>query len=75
MKEFKNSIRLYGVVYKRFVADGDSSVFNKLTEAMIYPNVIIEKIECRNHLYQNFNSKVADLVKDTKFRTGVQKNY
>lgn len=41
-------------IYKRFVADGDSSVFNKLTEAKIYANVIIEKIECRNHLYRNF---------------------
>lgn len=70
---FKCSLELYGVIYKRFVADGDSSVFNKLTEAKIYDNVIIEKIECRNHLYRNYDSKMADLVKDTKYRLEYRK--
>lgn len=70
---FKCSLDLYGVIYKRFVADGDSAVFNKLTEAKIYSNVIIEKIECRNHLYRNFETKMADLVKDTKFRLEYRK--
>lgn len=70
---FQKSIELYGVVYKRFVADGDSSVFSKLTEAKVYSNVIIEKIECRNHLYRNFDTKMADLAKDTKYRLEFRK--
>ncbi|KAJ8895683.1 hypothetical protein PR048_001019, partial [Dryococelus australis] len=42
------------------VGDGDSSVHRKLLETMPYgPNLMVEKVECKNHL--------TDLTKNTKF--------
>lgn len=70
---FQVSEALYGVRYKKFIADGDSSVFNKLIELKPYKNLIIEKIECRNHLFRNFNTKLSDFLKDTKFNLSSRK--
>lgn len=71
---FLASEELYGVRYKKFIADGDSSVHNKLIQSKPYKNLIIEKVECRNHLYRNFNSKITDFQKDTKFNLSSRKN-
>jgi hypothetical protein len=63
---FKTSLPLYGVIYNKFIGDGDSSVFKKLTSSLpgerIYENVRIEKIECRNHLLRNLDRKIRELV-------------
>jgi hypothetical protein len=61
---FKLSLSLYGVIYKSFIGDGDSNVLKKLTdpEDRIYPNVDIEKIECKNHLLRNLDRKLRDVV-------------
>lgn len=68
---FKVSESLYGVRYHRFIADVDSSVFKQLQDLKPYKNIVIEKIECKNHLYRNFNSKFRDFVTCT----GISKNY
>lgn len=51
---FTKSIEMYGIKYTRFVGDGDSSVFRKLTDHMPYAPRSIVKIECSNHLLRNY---------------------
>lgn len=61
---FKNSIELHGLIYSQLVGDGDSSVYKKLLETKPYGNnMLIKKVECRNHLIRNYVSKLRDLVK------------
>ncbi|KAJ8912412.1 hypothetical protein NQ315_013479 [Exocentrus adspersus] len=60
---FKRSLDMHGVIYKRLVGDGDSSVYKKLIENKPYGNVLVEKIECRNHLLRNFCKRIMDVCK------------
>lgn len=60
---FKRSIEKRGLIYSTFIADGDSSVYKKIIQANPYPNVFIEKIECRNHLLRNLASKLKEIAK------------
>ena len=47
---FKRS-RLWGFQYTEYVSDGDASVLPKLRAEKIYgPEIVIEKVECANHL-------------------------
>lgn len=39
----------------------ESNVYNKLLESRPYGNVLVEKIECRNHLLRNFSKKIKDI--------------
>lgn len=57
---FKHSITMHGIKYTKVVGDGDSSVYKKLLEAKPY-DTVIEKIECRNHLYRNFASRLREI--------------
>lgn len=70
---FKRSIEKRGLIYSTFIADGDSSVYKKIIQANPYPNVFIEKIECRNHLLRNLASKIKEIAK-TKERFGKLRN-
>lgn len=54
---FRTSIEKRGLIYSTFIADGDSSVYKKIVQANPYPNIFIEKIECRNHLLRNLAGK------------------
>lgn len=66
---FKRSVKERGVIYSTYIADGDSSVYRKIIQANPYPDVFIEKIECRNHLLRNLATKIKDIAK-TKGRFG-----
>lgn len=66
LKGFQESEQTYGVRFKTLVADGDSSVYNKLLENKIYGNRTITKIECRNHLYRNYRKKLESFKSKTK---------
>lgn len=46
-----------------FVGDGDSSVHKRLCER--FPTKFIKKIECRNHLMRNFDTKMVAIAKNT----------
>lgn len=69
MEGFKTSIAMYGVIYKRLIADGDASTYAKILKTNPYQNqnLTVEKIECRNHILRNFCKKLRNLAKDTKF--------
>jgi len=44
------------------IGDGDSSVTKKLNDVMPYgSNVLIEKIECRNHILCNYRQKLLSI--------------
>ena len=60
---FKQSIEKYGLIYKTLIADGDSSVYQTILDNHIYEThgVIVEKIECINHLFRNIGTKYANL--------------
>ncbi|KAJ8895724.1 hypothetical protein PR048_001062 [Dryococelus australis] len=48
--------------------DGDISVHRKLLETMPYgPNLMVERVECKNHVFRNYCHKQTDLTINTKF--------
>lgn len=53
----------YGLNISCFIGDGDSSVHKRLCEK--FPTTAIKKIECRNHLMRNFDTKMLAIVKNT----------
>ncbi|KAJ8879604.1 hypothetical protein PR048_020212 [Dryococelus australis] len=64
---FLQSIDMHGLVYRRLIADGDSSVHRKLIDDMPYGTTRqVEKFECQNHIGQNYISKVRNLCSNTK---------
>jgi putative phage-type endonuclease len=60
---FKASVKERGLIYRKFIGDGDSSVYAKLSNEKPYgDNILVEKIECRNHLLRNLRSKLNDII-------------
>ncbi|KAF4528913.1 hypothetical protein B566_EDAN017330 [Ephemera danica] len=59
---FCSSEAEYGLIYDQLIADGDSSVYKKIRDAKPYKDTIVEKIECRNHLLRNFDSKLRNIA-------------
>ena len=49
LEGFKQAEQMHGVRYKRFVGDGDSSVYPTLIENVPGWGRYIEKLECANH--------------------------
>lgn len=62
LEGFKTSVAVHGLKYAYLVGDGDSSVTKKIAEARPYKNLIVHKIECRNHLLRNFCNHLKDLT-------------
>lgn len=57
-----------------FKGDGDSSVSKRLSEILPYgPNLLVEKIECRNHLLRNYMQKLSAISKNTAFPISLRK--
>lgn len=59
---FANSEKMYGLRFLKLVGDGDSSVHKELLKAKPYGNMMVEKIECRNHLLRNLSSRLRDIT-------------
>lgn len=62
---FLYSVEQHGLIYHKLIADGDSNSLKKILDAHPYDNVVVKKIECRNHLLRNYSRKIRDLAKDT----------
>lgn len=58
-----------GSRFHKVISDGDSSAFKEISESGIYqnPELVVEKLECVNHLFKNFHKKISALLKDTTF--------
>ena len=51
---------MHNLMYSRYIGDGDSNVFKKLRDFPPYPNIVVEKIECTNHLLRNLCNKIRE---------------
>jgi hypothetical protein len=47
--------RQHGLVYTKFIGDGDASVHANVEN--VYPGIKVKKIECKNHLFKNLTKK------------------
>lgn len=58
----------FGLRFKEYVADGDSSTYKTICDSKIYqnPEMEVEKDECCNHLYRNYRKAFDRLGKATK---------
>ncbi|XP_060803706.1 uncharacterized protein LOC132902488 [Amyelois transitella] len=70
---FKQSVSMHRLIYARFIADGDSSVYSKILEARPYSDVTVEKINCKNHILRNFCNKMSSLKSETKYNSSERK--
>lgn len=64
---FKQTLPNQGLIYSKLIADGDSSTYKNILEAKPYGNLLVEKIECTNHLLRNFCTKLEELTKNTNY--------
>ena len=64
LEGFKQAEEVHGVRYKRFVGDGDSSVYPTLIENVPGWGRYIEKLECANHACKCYRSGLEKLVQD-----------
>jgi len=56
------------------LGDGDSSVSKRLHELLPYgPRLLVEKIECRNHILRNYGQKLMALTKKTLYPCYIRK--
>lgn len=60
-----------GARFNKIISDGDSSVFKEIRN--IYPDLLVEKFECVNHLYKNARKKFTALYTDTAFKLQYRK--
>ncbi|CAH1183072.1 unnamed protein product [Ceutorhynchus assimilis] len=58
---FQKSLELYNIKYTKMVGDGDSSVYRKLLQIKPYGNLLVQKVECKNHLLRNFAKKIREV--------------
>ena len=64
---FVQSIEMHNLIYRRIIADNDSSVYKTIMDKNPYSDydVSVEKIDCSNHLMRNFCNKLRDLAAKT----------
>lgn len=65
MESVNNKDPKYNVIYRKIIADGDSSVYNTILTLDPYKKhgILIQKKECLNHLYRNFCKNMYDASK------------
>ncbi|XP_050309467.1 uncharacterized protein LOC126745672 isoform X4 [Anthonomus grandis grandis] len=61
LEGFKRSMELYNLKFTKMIGDGDSSVHRKLLQSKPYGNMLVQKVECRNHLLRNFAKKIREI--------------
>lgn len=63
VQSFIESEEVHGLRYKKFIGDGDSSVFSHLQEKVLSYGRQIIKVECVNHLLKNVTKRLFELQK------------
>lgn len=58
LEGFRHSLEMHGLIYNKFIGDEDNNVAKKLRDFPPYPNIVVEKIECTNHLLRNLCNKI-----------------
>lgn len=64
---FKTSVRDNGLIYNKVIADGDSSTYKCILDARPYKDLIVQKIECINHLLRNYSKALVALSQDKAY--------
>ncbi|XP_031333159.1 uncharacterized protein LOC116182246 [Photinus pyralis] len=62
---FNSSINMHNLRYKKFIADGDSTVYSHIRKRVSYGEQVV-KIECTNHAIKNYSKHLYKLKSDTK---------
>lgn len=64
---FSSSLETHGLIYKTLIADNDSSVWKAILDRNPYDDqdILVEKIECINHLLRNLCKKIQAIKKIT----------
>lgn len=64
-----------GARFNKIISDGDSSAYKEIRELSIYrnPDLVVDKLECVNHLYKNARKKLTALCTDTKYKLAFRK--
>lgn len=70
---FKRSTEMHGLIYGRYIADGDSSTYAKILDTRPYLSITVEKIGCRNYILRNFCSKMQILKTETAYKLAERK--
>ncbi|XP_039278729.1 uncharacterized protein LOC120350228 [Nilaparvata lugens] len=63
---FRRSEEDYGLIYKNYIGDGDSSMYAKIQEGCSYGRYI-QKIECTNHVTRALNDNLHKVAENTQF--------
>lgn len=59
---FRQSIEMHNLIYNIIFGDGDSSVIKKIQLAKPYgKDIIVQKIECTNHILRNYSVRLRDI--------------
>lgn len=64
--------QIHKVIYKYFVADGDSSVYAKIVERVSYGRDV-RKCDCMNHAIKNYGKALHIIRNDTKINLNARK--
>jgi len=74
---FKSSIQMHGLIYKKVIADGDSSVYQSIIDNNPYREqmVTVKKIECINHLLRNLCKKLKVVAEMTQPKLHRNRNF
>ena len=59
LEGFQTSMETHGLIYSKFVGDGDSSVFATVID--VYKGMKVQKVECMNHVLKNLTSKLLQI--------------
>jgi len=51
---------MHGLIYNKYIGDGDNNVAKKLRDFPPYPDIVVEKIECTNHFLRNLCNKIRE---------------
>lgn len=67
-ESFKTCIAMYGIIYKRLIADGDASTYAKIFKANPYQsqNLTVEKIELRHSIFSTVTKFLQKVTKSCK---------
>lgn len=63
---FRRSVETRGVMYTKYLGDGDSKGFSSVVEDKPYGDSNIEKLECVGHIQKRMGSRLRSLCKQKK---------
>ena len=75
LKIYQHSERLYNIHCRPFIGDGDSSSYSLIDKTRPYsPMIVIEKLECTNHVTKRMGSGLRKLLQSYKGICAICKN-